>query len=215
MEGGRHRRLRREAAELDSIDDYMAQAMRFNPRRDPRLLRRSLLHNLRRLPSGKWTWKTDPRPWMDVDDVARRMHGLWAELGKITCPTLVVRGAESDVFLDEHAERFARALPTDAGYASSRRATPSGRQSRALVEEIRGSSPTGDRVARVASSRTSVGVAGASPLLRVGSGRRTDRHQFHFERRDRMGDVPDQRVVPVGTVRHRRDTLVTAFCCRC
>jgi len=38
------------------------------------------------------------------------------ELGAIRCPTLILRGAESDVFLDADAERFAAALP-DARWA--------------------------------------------------------------------------------------------------
>ena len=32
-------------------------------------------------------------------------------MAKVACPTLVVRGAESDVFHDEDAERLTRALP--------------------------------------------------------------------------------------------------------
>jgi pimeloyl-ACP methyl ester carboxylesterase len=112
LEGGRAIiDFRSATAELTSVEAYVEHAMRFNPRRDPRLLRTSLLHNLRRLPNGNWTWKTDPRPTMDVERYAREMRALWAQLGRITCPALVVRGAESDVFLDEHAERFAQALP--------------------------------------------------------------------------------------------------------
>ena len=112
MDGGRTIiEFRRATAELTSIDAYVEHARRFNPRRDPRLLRMSLLHNLRRLPNGNWTWKTDPRPVMDVERYAREMNELWKQLAHITCPALVVRGAESDVFLDEHAARFADALP--------------------------------------------------------------------------------------------------------
>ena len=33
------------------------------------------------------------------------------EIPNITCPTLVVRGARSDVFLDEDAEKLASTLP--------------------------------------------------------------------------------------------------------
>src|SRR5438445_13236667 len=50
-----------EATPLDSVEDYVARALSFNPRRDAALLRRSLLHNLRRMPDGKWMWKYDPR----------------------------------------------------------------------------------------------------------------------------------------------------------
>ena len=38
-------------------------------------------------------------------------RGLAEGLAKVTCPTLVVRGAESDVFHEEDAERLAARLP--------------------------------------------------------------------------------------------------------
>ena len=103
-----------EATPLDSVDDFIAKALAFNPRRDATLLRRSLLHNLRRMPDGKWMWKYDQRHRgraMDPAAAARRRELLWSAVSKVSCPTLVVRGAESDVFHDEDAERLAGALP--------------------------------------------------------------------------------------------------------
>jgi pimeloyl-ACP methyl ester carboxylesterase len=140
FEGGRRIiDFRRETAELDSLEAYIEQALRFNPRRDARLLRQSLLHNLRRLASGKWTWKTDPRPWGEFrGDVGAWMQSMVARLDRVRCPTLVVRGSESDVLLDEDAERFARALPDGrwvrvdgAGH------TVQGDNPRGLVEALR------------------------------------------------------------------------------
>jgi len=103
-----------EATPLDSVEDFIAKALAFNPRRDATLLRRSLLHNLRRMPDGKWMWKYDQRHRgraMDPAAAARRRELLWSAVSKVSCPTLVVRGAESDVFHDEDAERLAGALP--------------------------------------------------------------------------------------------------------
>ena len=103
-----------EAAPLDSVEDFIAKALAFNPRRDATLLRRSLLHNLRRMPDGKWMWKYDQRHRgraMDPAAAARRRELLWSAASKVSCPTLVVRGAESDVFHDEDAERLVGALP--------------------------------------------------------------------------------------------------------
>lgn len=102
-----------QSAEADSIDELVAKALSFNPLRDPRLLRRSLLFNYRRLPSGKWARKQDLRQWgrESADGMAARIAEGWREPARVTCPTLVVRGALSDVFLDEDAERFAAALP--------------------------------------------------------------------------------------------------------
>jgi len=46
--------------EMDSVEDFVERALKFNPMRNRELLRRSLLHNLRQLPSGRWAWKHDP-----------------------------------------------------------------------------------------------------------------------------------------------------------
>jgi pimeloyl-ACP methyl ester carboxylesterase len=127
-------------AEFDSIDEVIERALSFNPRRDAKLLRRSLQHNLRRLPSGKLTWKHDRRhrAKFDAEEWARRRQGLWDEIPRITCPALVVRGARSDVFHDEDARKLAAALPRgswtrveDAGH------TVQGDNPRALVAELR------------------------------------------------------------------------------
>jgi pimeloyl-ACP methyl ester carboxylesterase len=100
---------------LDSVDAFVERAMAFNPRRNPTLLRRSLLHNLRQLPNGKWTWKHDPnRMSMAADFVQERLaraKQILADLHQISCPTLVLRGERSDVFSDENASKFAAALP--------------------------------------------------------------------------------------------------------
>jgi pimeloyl-ACP methyl ester carboxylesterase len=100
-------------AEVDSIEDAVEKALSFNPLRDSRLLRRSLLYNYRRLPSGKWARKHDMRHWgqQDFSELSARNQERWKQAERVTCPTLVVRGALSDVFLDEDADRFARVLP--------------------------------------------------------------------------------------------------------
>lgn len=127
-------------AEFDSVEAVIERAMAFNPRRDPRLLRSSLRHNLRQLPNGKLTWKHDRRhrARFDPEEWARRRHALWDDVPSITCPTLVMRGGRSDVFLDEDAAKLAAALPRgawvrveDAGH------TVQGDNPRALVAELR------------------------------------------------------------------------------
>ena len=99
-----------EAVPLDSVEQYVERALSFNPRRNRELLRRSLLHNLRRMPDGRFMWKYDQRHRgraLDPAVVARRREMLWAAVDGVTCPVLVVRGAQSDVFHDEDAERLA------------------------------------------------------------------------------------------------------------
>ena len=100
---------------LDSVDAFVERAMAFNPKRNPTLLRRSLLHNLRQLPNGKWTWKHDPnRMSMTGDFVKERLaraKQMLDEIHNVSCPTLVLRGERSDVFTDENASKLAAALP--------------------------------------------------------------------------------------------------------
>ena len=127
-------------AEFETIDEVIERALSFNPRRDAKLLRRSLQHNLRSMPNGKLTWKHDRRhrAKFDAEEWARRRQGLWDEVPRISCPTLVVRGARSDVFHDEDAEKLAGALPRgswvrvdNAGH------TVQGDNPRGLVAELR------------------------------------------------------------------------------
>jgi len=99
--------------ELDSPEAFLERAVKFNPLRDPTVLRRSLFYNLRQLPSGKWALKHDQRraseeAWRISTAQRERLAG---EVTKIACPTLIVRGALSDILTDDAAERFAQSLP--------------------------------------------------------------------------------------------------------
>jgi pimeloyl-ACP methyl ester carboxylesterase len=100
-------------ATFKHLEDAVERSANFNPSRDRRLLRRSLLHSLRQQPDGTWRWK------YDRDGFARQQTGpsparvgqVREELTHITCPTLVLRGARSDMFTDEDAERTVALLP--------------------------------------------------------------------------------------------------------
>jgi len=105
------------AAELDTIEEFVDRAVAFNPLRPREMLRRSLLHNLRQLSNGKWTWKTDRRR-MEGGGAGLRapeeIERKWGYIQSIRCPTLIVRGAESDVFTQEVGERMVRLIPGGA-----------------------------------------------------------------------------------------------------
>ena len=94
-----------------SIDEYLGQAVKFNPHRDPRLLRRSLLHALRETANGEFIWKSDRRQSIRTEAFEARFQYLSDNLERITCPTLILKGEKSEVLLPEHAERFATELP--------------------------------------------------------------------------------------------------------
>ena len=141
MSGGAGReRLRNFSAQppLPSVDAFVERAMTFNPRRKPELLRRSLLHNLRQDDNGMWVWKYDPRRMAPTGaDPARRGEAMWASVERISCPTLVVKGAQSELFMASDAEALVNRLPSPefvqiegAGH------TVQGDQPRALAEAV-------------------------------------------------------------------------------
>jgi pimeloyl-ACP methyl ester carboxylesterase len=126
-------------AELGSVDAFVDRAVAFNPLRHPQLLRRSLRHNLRCLPNGRWTWKYDRR---HLADTLARMPGYLDEvrsrLSDVGCPALVVRGALSDVVTASDSAALVAALPrgrfAEVGAAGH---TVQGDNPRALLEVLR------------------------------------------------------------------------------
>src|SRR5215469_6027797 len=88
--------------ELDSPAAFLERATKFNPLRDPEVLRRSLFYNLRQLPSGKWTLKHDQRRSLeDGERASARRELLGGQIEQIGSPTLIVRGARSDILSDQ------------------------------------------------------------------------------------------------------------------
>jgi|HubBroStandDraft_6_1064221.scaffolds.fasta_scaffold00013_34 esterase len=100
-----------ESVEGQTVDEFVQQAMEFNPRRNPELLRTSLHHNLHQLPDGTWTWKYDRRHrarWPSAP--AERRLQLWSDVERIECATVILRGAQSDIFGRDDAEQLCRSL---------------------------------------------------------------------------------------------------------
>lgn len=100
--------------ELDSIDAFVDRVMAYNPRRDPVQLRGSLMHNLKQLPNGRWTWKYDKNlrgsnRRIGQDPVTTQR--LWGYLEKLTCPTLVVKGELSDIMASDTASEMQQRIP--------------------------------------------------------------------------------------------------------
>lgn len=104
------------------------------PHRDRKSLRRGVFHNSKQLDDGTWTWRYDSFRKGDG------FVGLWDDVGSITMPTTLVRGANSHFVNDEDADAFATAAPgfqrthvvPDAGHSVQ------GDQPRALVDILRG-----------------------------------------------------------------------------
>lgn len=98
--------------ELDTFEEFVDRVKGYNPRRSREQIRGSLAHSLKRLPSGRWTWKYDkalrsPSRPMPGPGFAERQ---WGYLERVECPTLVVRGAYSKVLTQEVAEETVRRL---------------------------------------------------------------------------------------------------------
>jgi esterase len=124
-----------------TIEGIIEKALEFNPRRDPVILRRSLMHALRQQPDGTWAWKYDRRRFQVLDQEKHQAERakLAEGLSRIACPTLIVRGGESDVFHEEDGIRLAARLP-DGKFVTVPRAghTVQGDNPKDLVAELRG-----------------------------------------------------------------------------
>ena len=97
--------------ELDSFEAFVERAHKFNPRRSLDNLRQRLSHNLKQQPNGKWTWKFDQIRRRDGAQSGMNPEELWQDVRKIQCPTLIVRGGESDILSPQAAERLQAAIP--------------------------------------------------------------------------------------------------------
>jgi pimeloyl-ACP methyl ester carboxylesterase len=108
-------RVRSLMAQSPEVVASEAWALRYlragNPLHDEAELRHRVAHALRRLPDGSLTWKYS-RGLRDMMREGRRdAVDLWPALRSIACPTLVVRGSESDILTAEQAKQVVEALP--------------------------------------------------------------------------------------------------------
>ena len=124
--------------EIDSEEQAYRLLRAAAPRYAEPLLRHRLRHSFNRLPSGKLAWKYDKVLRDQTRQRTRDIPNLWPDLKRIASPTLIVRGAESDVLSPEIAKRMSEALKdvrlieiADAGH------TVPGDQPDAFIKAIR------------------------------------------------------------------------------
>ena len=99
--------------EFDSFEDAVEKAHNFNPHRPIEQLRERLGYRLRQGEDGKWRPKHDMRHRTEAiqKEMERRSpEEAWEDLKKITCPTLVIRGAESKVLMAETAQKMSEVM---------------------------------------------------------------------------------------------------------
>lgn len=106
------RRFVQAADALDSFDAFVDRAHAFNPRRSRENIESRLRHNLRQLPDGRWTWKYDPQLRSPNRPIGSRLTtNLWDDVAAIRCPTLILKGGESDILSAESATKMQQAIP--------------------------------------------------------------------------------------------------------
>lgn len=104
-----------------SLGEVVEALRAYNPDRPADSIRpESLERNLRRRPDGRWEWHYDRyfrRPAREGDEPYRSRIGgltpeeLTADAHRIACPTLVVRGATSDVLSEDGVRELRAAIP--------------------------------------------------------------------------------------------------------
>ena len=97
--------------EFDSFEDAFQHVNAQNQFASEQVMRRRLTYQTRELPNGKLGWRYDP----EIREQRRNGTGapppdLWTPLSKVTCPTLIVRGSETDTLSLSVAERMVETL---------------------------------------------------------------------------------------------------------
>jgi pimeloyl-ACP methyl ester carboxylesterase len=100
--------------EFGTLDDAMAYRRQVSPIVAGRALddqRELALGVLRQRPDGRWIWKMDPAYIQQRVKIGPpERPALWPALQRVTCPTLVVWGSDSDVLSEAQARRMADTL---------------------------------------------------------------------------------------------------------
>jgi pimeloyl-ACP methyl ester carboxylesterase len=124
---------------IESEEWAVEYIRRANPLQDLGMLRERVRHGLKRQRDGELTWKY-AKGLREMMRAGRRdAVDLWEPLPRITCPTLVVRGAESDILAPEVAKKMAERLPDGrvVEIAGAGHTVPADRPEE-FVREIRG-----------------------------------------------------------------------------
>src|SRR5574341_257931 len=99
-----------------SPEELFNAARELNTRPSEEDLWNRVRYGLKQREDGRWAWRADPNLRNPSRRPPPRDPALeWELLKTISCPTLVVRGIESDLLGGETAERMAREIP-DARY---------------------------------------------------------------------------------------------------
>jgi pimeloyl-ACP methyl ester carboxylesterase len=97
---------------FESVEDIITHMRANAPLYTEAMLRHRAQHAVRPLPGGGFTWKYDRALREAIRQGRMRVPAdLWPQWRAIACPTLLVRGALSDILSDETAKRMVDELP--------------------------------------------------------------------------------------------------------
>ena len=103
--------LRNLPPEFDNFEDALAHVQTGNRFASEPVMRRRLAGQSQQLPNGKIGWKFDPAiREQRINGTAAPAADLWPTLERITCPTLLVRGTQTDLLTEETARQMVDAL---------------------------------------------------------------------------------------------------------
>jgi pimeloyl-ACP methyl ester carboxylesterase len=102
-------------AKARSFEDAVEIAHRLNPRGSKAFKRHTLSHSLQQVPDGSWRLRYEQNKIeRSAAYMAERREGLWSYVPRVTCPSLVVHGADSFAQTFENLEQFRAKLPDAA-----------------------------------------------------------------------------------------------------
>lgn len=97
--------------ELDSFEEFADRVQEYTGRTREQTLG-ALKYSIRERADGKWTWKYDKLlRTPGRQGPAWSQEQLWEAVGNIACPTLVVRGGNSDIFADATMREMQQVIP--------------------------------------------------------------------------------------------------------
>ena len=101
--------------ELESFEEFAQRVQEYTGRSREQTLG-ALKYSIRQRPDGKWSWKYDKllrTPGHRTPTWTTEQ--LWERVSRITCPTLVVRGGDSDIFAEATMLQMQAVMPDCTG----------------------------------------------------------------------------------------------------
>ena len=95
--------------EFDDMDEFLDRVVKYDPYRSREHIERTLKYNLMKRADGRYVTKHDRRRFLPADDGNRTSIAgapTLEELSRLDIATLIVRGGDSKVLVEESAVRF-------------------------------------------------------------------------------------------------------------